>query len=284
MKIAKLDWNQVDLIIENALEEDIGPRDLTTELLFPEDTEDSRCNAIIQAKEKGIIAGLPIAKRVFRKLKNDIRWVENKRDGESIAKGDILVKINGSEKAVLAGERVALNFIQRLSGIATLTSKFVKAVEGLSVKITDTRKTVPGLRILDRYAVRTGGGRNHRMGLFDGVLIKDNHLKLIGSITDAINKIRKKSGVRFQIEVETSRLEDVGEALAAGADIIMLDNMPLNTMKKSVEIINGRALIEASGGITLRNVRRVAETGVNIISIGSLTHSPKALDISLYLV
>jgi nicotinate-nucleotide pyrophosphorylase (carboxylating) len=281
MKIANLDWNQVDLIIENALEEDIGSRDLTTELLFP---EDSRCNAIIQAKEEGIIAGLPIAKRVFRKLKNDIRWVENKRDGESIAKGDILVKINGSEKAVLAGERVALNFIQRLSGIATLTSKFVKAVEGLSVKITDTRKTVPGLRILDKYAVRTGGGHNHRLGLFDGVLIKDNHLKLIGSITDAINKIRKKSGVRFQIEVETSRLEEVRDALAAGADIIMLDNMPLNTMKKSVEIINGRALIEASGGITLRNVRRVAETGVNIISIGSLTHSPKALDISLYLV
>jgi nicotinate-nucleotide pyrophosphorylase (carboxylating) len=281
MKTANLDWNQVDLIIENTLEEDIGPRDLTTELLFP---EDRKSNAIIMAKEDGIIAGLPVAKRVFRKLKNDIQWVENKRDGESIAKGDILVEIHGSEKAILAGERVALNFIQRLSGIATLTSKFVTAVEGLSVKITDTRKTVPGLRILDKYAVRTGGGHNHRMGLSDGVLIKDNHLKLIGSITEAINKIKKKSRGRFQIEVETSRLEEVREALAAGADIIMLDNMPLNTMRKSVEMINGMALIEASGGITLGNVRRIAETGVDLISIGSLTNSPKALDISLFLV
>lgn len=281
MKIPNLDWNQVDLIIENALNEDVGTRDVTTDLLFP---EDSRCNAIIQAKEEGIIAGLPIAKRVFRKLKNDIQWIENETDGESIAKGDILVKIHGSEKAILAGERVALNFIQRLSGIATLTSKFVKAVEGLSVKITDTRKTVPGLRILDKYAVRTGGGHTHRMGLFDGVLIKDNHLKLIGNITEAINNIKKKSGVRFQIEVEISTVEEVREALAAGADIIMLDNMPLNAMRKSVEMIDGRALIEASGRITLGNVRRVAETGVNIISIGSLTHSPKALDISLYLV
>jgi nicotinate-nucleotide pyrophosphorylase (carboxylating) len=281
MKVTNLDWNQVDLIIENALKEDIGEGDVTTDLLYPEDI---RCDAIIQAKEQGIMAGLPIAERIFKKLNNDIQWVENKRDGESVAKGDILVKIHGSEKAILTGERVALNFIQRLSGIATLTSKFVKAVEGLSAKITDTRKTVPGLRILDKYAVRTGGGHNHRMGLFDGILIKDNHLKLIGSITEAISRIKKMTGGRFQIEVETSRLEEVREALAAGADIIMLDNMSLNTMRKSVEMINGRALIEASGGITLRNVRKVAETGVNIISIGSLTHSPKALDIGLYLV
>jgi nicotinate-nucleotide pyrophosphorylase (carboxylating) len=281
MKIKNLDWNQVDLIIENALKEDIGAGDVTTDLLFPGDI---RCKGVIQAKEEGIIAGLPIAKMIFRRLNNDIQWVENKRDGESVARGDILVKIHGPEKPILAGERVALNFIQRLSGIATLTSKFVKAVEGLSVKITDTRKTVPGLRILDKYAVRTGGGHNHRMGLFDGVLIKDNHLKLIGSITETVSRIKKLTGGRFQIEVETSRLEEVREALAAGADIIMLDNMSLNMMRRSVEIVNGRALIEASGGITLRNVRRVAETGVNLISVGSLTHSPKALDISLYLV
>jgi nicotinate-nucleotide pyrophosphorylase (carboxylating) len=281
MKIKNLDWNQVDLIIHNALKEDIGSRDVTTDLLFP---EDGGCNAIIQAKEQGIVAGLPIAKRIFRRLSKDIKWVENKRDGESIAKGDILVKIRGSKKAILAGERVALNFMQRLSGIATLTSKFVKAVEGLPVKITDTRKTAPGLRILDKYAVRTGGGHNHRMGLFDGVLIKDNHLRLTGSISEAINRIKKKPGVRFQIEVETSTIEEVREALVAGADIIMLDNMPLNAMRKSVEMINRRALIEASGAITLKNVRKVAETGVNIISIGSLTHSPRALDISLDLV
>ena len=281
MKRASLNWNQVDLIIEHALEEDIGARDLTTELLFP---RDSKCDAIIQAKGEGIIAGLPIAKRVFRKLKKDIAWVENKRDGESISKGDILVNIHGSKKAILTGERVALNFIQRLSGIATLTSKFVKAVEGLPVKITDTRKTAPGLRILDKYAVRTGGGYNHRLGLFDGVLIKDNHLKLIGGITEAVKAIKKRPGFRFQIEVETSRLEEVREALAAGVDIIMLDNMPLKLMRRSADMIKGRALTEASGGITLRNVRRVAGTGVNIISIGSLTHSPEALDIALYLV
>jgi len=281
MKVTNLDWNQVESIIENALEEDIGARDLTTELLFP---EDSSCNAIIQAKEEGVIAGVPIAKRIFRALNKDIQWVENKRDGEGVARGDILVRIRGSEKAILAGERTALNFIQRLSGIATLTSKFVKAVEGLPVEITDTRKTAPGLRILDKYAVGAGGGHNHRMGLFDGVLIKNNHLKLIGSITEAISRTRKMTGGRFQIEVETSTLGEVREALAAGADIIMLDNMSLRTMRKSVEMISGRTLIEASGGITLRNVRGVAETGVNIISIGALTHSPKALDISLYLV
>jgi nicotinate-nucleotide pyrophosphorylase (carboxylating) len=281
MKVTNLDWNQVESIIENALKEDIGARDLTTELLFP---EDSTCNAIIQAKEGGILAGVPIGKRIFRALNKDIQWVENKIDGEGVARGDILVRIHGSEKAILAGERTALNFIQRLSGIATLTSKFVKAVEGLPVEITDTRKTAPGLRILDKYAVGAGGGHNHRMGLFDGVLIKNNHLKLIGSITEAISRTRKMTGGRFQIEVETSTLEEVREALAAGADIIMLDNMSLRTMRKSVEMISGRTLIEASGGITLRNVRGVAETGVNIISIGALTHSPKALDISLYLV
>ncbi len=281
MRTANLDWNQVDLIIENALKEDIGAGDVTTDLLFHEDV---RCNAIIQAKEQGILAGLPIARRVFSKLNSDIQWVANKSDGESIAKGDILVRFHGSERAILAGERVALNFMQRLAGIATLTSKFVKAVDGLSVRITDTRKTVPGLRILDKYAVLVGGGHNHRMGLFDGVLIKDNHLKLAGSITGAISRVKKKPGVRFQIEVETSSIEQVREALAAGADIIMLDNMSLNTIRKSVALINGRALIEASGGITLRNVRKVAETGVNLISVGTLTHSPRALDISLYLV
>ena len=281
MKVTNLDWNQIELIIENALKEDIGARDLTTELLFP---DDSTCNAIIQAKEGGILAGIPVAKRIFRTLNKDIEWIENKRDGEGIAKRDILVRIHGSGKAILAGERTALNLIQRLSGVATLTSKFVKAVEGLPVKITDTRKTAPSLRILDKYAVVAGGGHNHRMGLFDGVLIKNNHLKLIGSITEAISRIRKMKEGGLQIEVETSTLGEVREALAAGADIIMLDNMSLSTIRKSVEAINGRTLIEASGGITLKNVRRVAETGVNIISIGALTHSPKALDISLYLV
>jgi len=179
---------------------------------------------------------------------------------------------------------VALNFLQRLSGIATLTSKFVNSVKGLPVKILDTRKTVPGLRILDKYAVRIGGGSNHRFGLFDGILIKDNHIKLAGSITEAVRSVRERGPHLFKIEVETKNLEEVKEALSAGADIIMLDNMPIETIKEALEIIKGRALTEVSGGINLENIRKIAETGVDFISIGTITHSPPALDIALYMV
>jgi nicotinate-nucleotide pyrophosphorylase (carboxylating) len=281
MNQTPLDWSQVDQIIENALREDVGRGDITTNLLFPEGV---RCKAVILAKEEGRLAGLLIAERVFRKLDRDIVWGEKKKDGEKIEPNQILAEISGSQRAILTGERLALNFLQRLSGIATLTSKFVKAVEGLSVEILDTRKTAPGLRILDKYAVSVGGGSNHRFGLYDGVLIKDNQIKLAGGISRAIRLIRERVVRGIKIEVETSTLNEVKEALEAGADIIMVDNMTVETIKKAVELINGRALIEASGGVTLENIRRIAETGVDFISVGSLTHSPRALDIALYVV
>ncbi len=278
---AKLDWSQVEQIIENALREDMGSGDITTELLFP---EDMKCKAIIMAKEDVVLAGLPVAERVFRKLDKNTLLNEKTRDGERVKPKDILAEIEGSPRAILTGERLALNFLQRLSGIATLTSRFVNAVEGLSVKILDTRKTVPGLRILDKYGVSVGGGYNHRFGLYDGVLIKDNHIKLAGGITRAVELIRKKSKGESRIEVETSNLEEVKEAISVGADIIMLDNMSADNMRQAVEIINGRALTEASGGINLKNVREIAETGVDFISIGALTHSSRALDIGLYML
>lgn len=277
----RLERSQIEPIIENALREDIGSGDITTNLLFPEDSE---CRAIIIAKEEGIVAGLPIAEMVFKRLDEGILWNEKKREGDSVKPGDTLAEIQGRTRAILTGERVALNLLQRLSGIATLTSRFVKAVEGLPVKIMDTRKTTPGLRILDKYGVSVGGGYNHRFGLYDGVLIKDNHIRLAGGISRAVRLIREGIKTGLKIEVETSTLEEVREALEAGADIIMLDNMPVSIMKRAVEMIGGNALTEASGGINLENVREVAETGVDFISIGALTHSSRALDIGLYMV
>jgi nicotinate-nucleotide pyrophosphorylase (carboxylating) len=277
----RLERSQIEPIIENALREDIGSGDITTNLLFPEYSE---CRAIIIAKEEGIVAGLPIAEMVFKRLDEGILWNEKKREGDSVKPGDTLAEIQGRTRAILTGERVALNLLQRLSGIATLTSRFVKAVEGLPVKIMDTRKTAPGLRILDKYGVSVGGGYNHRFGLYDGVLIKDNHIRLAGGISRAVRLIREGIKTGLKIEVETSTLEEVREALEAGADIIMLDNMPVSIMKRAVEMIGGNALTEASGGINLENVREVAETGVDFISIGALTHSPRALDIGLYMV
>src|SRR5713101_5828885 len=265
MNQTPLDWSQVDQIVENALREDVGKGDITTNLLF---SEGVRCKAVILAKEEGVLAGLLIAERVFRRLDKDIVWDEKKKDGEKIEPNQILAEISGSQRAILTGERLALNFLQRLSGIATLTSKFVKAVEGLSAKILDTRKTAPGLRILDKYAVSVGGAANHRFGLYDGVLIKDNHIKFAGSISRAVMLIRERAARGVKIEVETSTLDEVKEALEAGADIIMLDNMSVETTRKAVELINGRALIEASGGVTLENIRWIAEAGVNFISVG----------------
>lgn len=281
MKRIELDFSRVDRIIEYALREDLGDGDVTTNSLATE-KEDSK--AVIRAKARGVIAGLPIAKRVFQKLDPTVVCVDNIGDGEDIKPGDILSEINGGTRALLSGERLALNILQRLSGIATLTSKYVKAVEGLPVKILDTRKTAPGLRILDKYAVSVGGGFNHRFGLFDGVLIKDNHIAIAGGIQEAVAVIRKKYKQKYKIEVETSDLEQVKEALIAGADIIMLDNMSLEQMRKAVRLIDRNALVEASGGINLKNVRGVAETGVDFISVGALTHSAPALDIGLYMV
>ena len=281
MKEARLDWSKLEPIIENALREDIDSGDITTNPLFP---KNRKCRAVIMAKEEGILAGLPIAGKVFMKLDKNVLWDERRRDGQAVRPKDILAEIEGSARAILTGERTALNFLQRLSGIATFTSKFVKAVEGLPVKILDTRKTAPGLRIMDKYAVSVGGGYNHRFGLYDGVLIKDNHIKLAGGITNAVRLIRQGGKTESKIEVETSTLEEVREALTAGVDWIMLDNMPIELMKEAVRIINNKALTEASGGVTLKNLRSIAETGVDFISIGSLTHSPSALDVSMYMV
>ena len=281
MKRIELDFSRVDRIIEYALREDLGDGDITTNVLATE-KEDSK--AVIRAKAKGVIAGLPIAKRVFQKLDHTVVCVDNIGDGENIKPGDIISEINGGTRALLSGERLALNILQRLSGIATLTSRYVKAVEGLPVKILDTRKTAPGLRILDKYAVSVGGGYNHRFGLFDGVLIKDNHIEIAGGISEAVAVIRKKYRQKYKIEVETSYLEQVKEALIAGADIIMLDNMSPEQMRKAVRLIDRNALVEASGGINIKNVREVAETGVDFISVGALTHSAPALDIGLYVV
>ena len=277
----QLDLSEINQILENALREDIGSGDITTNLLFPYDAE---CKAIILAKEEGLVAGLPIAEMVFRKLDKDIVFSEEKKDGDKVEPNQVLAEISGSQKAVLTGERVALNFLQRLSGIATLTSRFVKAVHGLPVKILDTRKTAPGLRILDKYAVRVGGGFNHRFGLYEEVMIKDNHIKLAGGITRAVNILREGAVTRKRIEVEASTISEVEEALNVGADVIMLDNMSPKMIKEAVGLIKGKALIEVSGGVTLENVREIAETGVDFISVGLLTHSPEALDIGLYVV
>ena len=277
----KLNWNDVERIIDLALKEDIGKGDLTTELLFPETI---KCEAVIKCKESGVLAGLPIAKAVFEKLDSSVELTGKKNDGDSINPGDVILNIKGSQKHILTGERLALNILQRLSGIATITSKYVEAVKGLNVKILDTRKTIPGIRVLNKYAVSVGGGHNHRMGLYDGVIIKDNHIKLAGSIKNAVSTIKSKINSEYKIEVETSNIKQVTEAVEAGADIIMLDNMSDSSMKKAVAIIGKKALIEASGGITLNRVRKVAEIGVDFISVGALTHSAQALDISLDMI
>ncbi len=277
--ISGLDWNKIDAIIENALQEDVGDGDITTNSLF---NTGETAKAYIKVKEAGTIAGLPIAERVFLKLDNRLSWNAKIVDGEQVLPGQILSEIEGSQRALLTGERLALNILQRLSGIATQTAKYLTAVKGLPVKILDTRKTLPGLRVLEKYAVAAGGGKNHRFGLFDGIMIKDNHIKLAGGITNAVNKIKKAGINHLSIEVETSNLAEVNEALNAGADIIMLDNMSLEKMREAVQRIEGEAKTEASGGITLEKIRKVAETGVDYISVGALTHSVKALDIGMY--
>ena len=277
----KLNWDDVETIINLALEEDIGSGDLTTELLF---SGALKCNAEIKCKENGVLAGLPIARAVFEKLDSSVQLDELKQDGDKIREGEIIIKIEGSQKNILTGERLALNILQRLSGVATLTSKYVEAVKGYDVKILDTRKTMPGNRSLSKYAVSVGGGYNHRMGLYDGILVKDNHIKLAGGIKNAVNIIKSKINSEYKIEVETSNIDQVSRALEAGADIIMLDNMDDNLMKEAVSLIGGKTLIEASGGITLDRVRAVAELGVDFISIGALTHSAQALDISLDMI
>ena len=281
MKNIEIDWGKVDLIIENTLEEDLGSGDVTTDAIF---SVDDTCEALIIAKEEGIIAGIPIAERVFQKLAPEVTVAQKLKDGEHVNPGDEILVIKGSIHAVLSGERLSLNLLQRMSGIATATSKYVAAISGYRTRILDTRKTAPGLRVLDKYAVSIGGGCNHRFGLYDAVLIKDNHIDFAGNISNAIEIVRSKYQSKFKVEVETSTLDEVREALKAGADIIMLDNMTVEMMKEAVRIINGKSITEASGGITLDNVRQIADTGVDFISVGAIKHSSPALEIGLYMV
>lgn len=276
-----LDNNIIDRIIKNALQEDLGWGDVTTDSTIP-DTAVIRGNFI--AKEEGIICGIEVCRRVFEMVDRSIDFQARMKDGQIASKGDIIAEISGNARSILKGERTALNFFQRMSGIATMTSKYVSEISGLKTRIVDTRKTAPGLRILDKYSVKVGGGFNHRFNLSDMVLIKDNHIKAAGGITPAVAAAKGKCSHALKIEVEVESIRELIEAIEAGADIVMLDNMTLDMMKEAVSIASGKVLLEASGNITIRgerSVRAVAETGVDIISAGALTNSVKAMDISL---
>jgi len=268
----------LDDFLRRALEEDIGTGDITTISCIP---ENAVSKGAFKAKEPGVICGMDILIRVFALLDPTVVVTPLVSDGTYVEKGTVIAEISGNSRSILSGERVALNLIQRLSGIATRTHEAVRQVAGTKAVIVDTRKTTPGLRTLEKYAVRTGGGRNHRYNLADGVLIKDNHIKAAGGIKQAVEAVRRTAPHTLKIEVETETMEQVDEALAAGADIIMLDNMSIEEMTAAVKRINGRALVEASGNMGERDLREVAETGVDLISIGALTHTVKALDISL---
>ncbi|MBQ1441729.1 MAG: carboxylating nicotinate-nucleotide diphosphorylase [Clostridia bacterium] len=268
----------LDDLIKNALKEDINYIDTTADLVIP---EDQRGQAYFVAKASGVLCGIDAAMRVFRLLDDSFECTVHFRDGDKLSKGDVICEFSGNMRCLLKGERTALNLIQHMSGIATETARCVEIVNGTRAAITDTRKTLPGLRAIQKYAVTVGGGKNHRYNLSDGAMLKDNHIDACGGIAGAVNTLRSKLGHMVKIEVETRDLDEVKQALKSGADIIMLDNMDCDTMKKAVEIVNGKALLEASGGITHDTLREVAETGVDIISIGALTHSVQAFDISM---
>ncbi len=277
-----MDINPIMLsrVVENALYEDLGRGDITTNAIF---SEEDMGSAYFLAKQDGVVAGLPVARQAFLLLDPDIVWTQRVDEGSKVAKGAVLAEVSGKLRALLGAERVALNFLQRMCGIATQTAQFVEAVAGHAARITDTRKTAPGLRALDKYAVFVGGGVNHRYGLDSAVLIKDNHIAAAGSIARAVGLARSGNSFTVSIEVETETLEQVREALSCGVDIIMLDNMKLSLMAEAVSLVAGRALVEASGGVNLDTVREIAATGVDLISVGRLTHHVQAMDISLEL-
>lgn len=266
-----------EVLFDLAYAEDIGDGDITTNNLIP---PDSNKTAVLVAKEEGVIAGLPVAEMVFKKFDKNLEWKVILPDGSKVKPGDVIVEFTGNYRALLTGERKALNFLQRLSGIATYANQCMQEINGYKVEILDTRKTLPGYRHLDKYAVRMGGASNHRFGLYDMVMIKDNHIQVAGGIKNAVEAIRTRIPKSIKIEVETTTLEQVQEALDADVDIIMLDNMSSKLMIEAVGLIARRAKVEASGNMTLKRIRKVAATGVDYISIGALTHSVKALDIS----
>ena len=266
--------------IQQALEEDIGTGDVTTDTIVP---AGASLKGRIVAKQDGVVAGQEVAKQVMLALSEHVAFVAHVADGSCVTRGTVLAEVDGPARAILTGERTALNFLGRMSGIATLTRQFVDAVSSTRAVILDTRKTAPGLRLTDKLAVRLGGGQNHRTGLFDMVLIKDNHIDFAGSITAAVERVRA-SGTQLEIEVETRTLDNVREALALGVERILLDNMSIETMREAVSICGGRAKLEASGNVTLANVLEVAGSGVDYISVGALTHSPVVFDVSLEFV
>ena len=272
------DLFMIDDIIKSALREDVGTGDITTNSTIP---ADKKISGKFIAKESGVVCGLPVVKRVFEIVDSEIKLSCNVADGDYVEKGDIIAEVSGPARSILTGERVSLNFLQLMSGIATRTNSCVKQVEGTKAMITDTRKTTPGLRVLEKYAVKAGGGHNHRYNLADGVLLKDNHIAAAGGITAAVAAARGNIPHTLKIEVEVENMQMIEEAVACGADIIMLDNMSVEEMAKAVEYIDGRALVEASGNMGDRDLMEVAKTGVDIISIGALTHTIKAMDISL---
>ncbi len=269
---------EIDVVIETALKEDMPRGDITSDNIVP---RRSVSKAVFLAKQDGVLAGINVAGRVFRRVDPRITFRKFYQDGQSFKAGQVLAEVSGPSISILKGERTALNFLQRMSGIATTTKEFVDAVTGTKTRILDTRKTTPGLRILEKYAVRTGGGENHRLNLSAMVLIKDNHLRLVGNIPDAVQKARKKVGRGVKIEVEVTDFNQARQAVAAGADMIMLDNIPPKTMKDIIGWVQGRIPIEVSGNVSLKNVRRIAALGTDYISIGKLTHSYASLDLSL---
>lgn len=277
----KLMQFQIDDIIKTALLEDINYIDVTTDYLV---SEDAVSTAKYVSKDEGVLCGIDVAMRVFELLDSSVKHKIFIHDGEKVKKGDIIAEITGPTRALLKGERTALNLVQHMSGVATATNKCVELVKGTKASIADTRKTLPGLRVLQKYAVTVGGGKNHRYNLSDCAMLKDTHLDAYGSMTGAVNALREKMGHTVKIEVEVENLDELQEALDLGVEIIMLDNMNCEDMKKAVEITNGRAKLEASGNVTPERIRAIAETGVDIISSGALTHSVKAFDISMKMV
>ncbi len=269
---------QIDDIIKKALLEDINYIDVTTDYLVD---DDKISTAKYVAKDDGVLCGIDVAMRVFKLLDDNASYEILIKDGQKVKKGDIIAKITAKTRALLKGERTALNLVQHMSGIATATNECVELVKGTRASIAETRKTLPGLRVLQKYAVTVGGGKNHRYNLSDCAMLKDTHLDAYGSITNAVNALREKMGHTVKIEVEVQNLEQLREALDVGCEIIMLDNMSCEQMKEAVEITNGKAKLEASGNVTSKTIRAIAETGVDIISMGALTHSVKAFDISM---
>jgi len=270
--------HSIQHLIEIALQEDIGSGDITTENLVAPQLEG---NGVIIAKESLVIAGLDVARQVFEHLDSEVIFKTACNDGDVLAEGSIVLEVKGNLRALLMGERTALNFLQHLSGIATHVRSYVEKLDNTTVRLVDTRKTTPGWRVLEKYAVRVGGAYNHRMGLYDGVLIKDNHIAVCGGVQKAVERIREHVSHLVKIEVEASDLSQVKEALDAGADVIMLDNMDISQIKEAAALIDGRAAVEVSGGVTKSSLKKLADAGVDIISAGALTHAARSMDLSM---